>query len=176
MKNVPRKQQEDLRNNVQAHNRFEPMSKKKEEAIPVNALVGQWEPIILTMDSGAGNNVAPRNAFPWIALEPNDDSRAGKYYLAANGKRVYVLGEKVVTLRMPDGRIKKMRFQIADVTRVLVSIGKVTQAGNDVTMSAKGGKVVDKLGNEYNMELENGVYVMKCELEKATQRFLGQAQ
>ena len=128
----------------------------------INSLVGNWESLVLTMDSGAGNNVAPRDAFPWAKLEPNDDSRAGKYYLAANGKKVYVLGEKVITMKMEDGVVKRIRFQIADVTRILVSVGKVTKAGNQVVMEKKGGKVIEPNGRQFNMEMENGVYIMKC--------------
>jgi hypothetical protein len=127
----------------------------------MNGKTEYWEPLLLTMDSGAGNNVAPKNAFPWIKLQPNADSRAGRYYVAANGKKVYVLGEKVVTIKTTCGKIKKMRFQIADVTRILVSIGKVTEAGNEVVMKKKGGKIVDASGAEFEMTMENGVYVME---------------
>ena len=54
-----------------------------------------------------------------------------------------------------------MRFQIADVTRILVSIGKVTEAGNEVIMKKKGGKIIDASGAEFEMQMENGVYVME---------------
>ena len=55
---------------------------------------GKWEPVELTIDSGAGNNVAPKSAFPWLPIEPNENSKSGRYYVTANGKKVYVLGEK----------------------------------------------------------------------------------
>ena len=133
----------------------------KEKDTEINNLSGVWEPITLTIDSGAGNNVAPKNAFPWIKLQENDDSRSGRFYTTANGKRVYVLGEKVVTIKTTEGVIKKMKFQIADVTRILASVGKITGAGNDVIMQKNGGKIKDKNGKAIEMEIENGVYVVK---------------
>jgi hypothetical protein len=131
----------------------------------VSALTGEWEEITVTADSGAGNNVAPRKSFPWIPLQPNDDSRAGRYYIAANGKKVYVLGEKIVTLRMPNGKLKRMRFHIADVTRILASVGKITDAGNEVRMRKSGGEIVDPKGEKFPMQIENGVYVIKCQVK-----------
>ena len=75
---------------------------------------------------------------------------------------MYVLGEKVITVMLEGGIAKKMRFQIADVTRILVSVGKVTKAGNQVIMEKDGGKVVDANGAQFSMEMENGVYIMRC--------------
>ena len=143
---------------VKTENRFNELKEKETE---INNLTGAWEPITLTIDSGAGNNVAPKNAFPWIKLQENDDSRSGRFYTTANGKRVYVMGEKVVTIKTMEGVIKKMKFQIADVTRILASVGKITGAGNEVLMQKNGGKIKDTNGKDTEMEIENGVYVVK---------------
>ena len=137
----------------------------KLEIGPVMALGGTWEAITVTADSGAGNNVAPKDAFPWIKLEENDDSRNGRYYTTANGKRVYVLGQKTIVIKTKEGIMKTMVFQICDVTRILASVGKIMKAGNDVLMSKKGSKVIDAKGREIAMEMENGVFVIKCHVK-----------
>jgi hypothetical protein len=124
-----------------------------------------WEPITITVDSGAGNNVAPKNAFPWAKLEENEDSRRGRYYTTANGKRVYVLGQKTITVRTANGKMKRMTFQIADVTRILASVTKIAKAGNRVTMSKDENVIVDTKGEKIDMMIENGVYVVKCEVK-----------
>ena len=68
-------------------NRYEQLSNanQKEE---LNSIAGTWEPVSITIDSGAGNNVAPKTAFPWVPLQDNEDSRNGRFYTTANGKRV----------------------------------------------------------------------------------------
>ena len=67
---------------------------------------------------------------------------------------------KIVEVRMQNGTSKKIRFQIADVSKILVSVSKVTAARNKVTMRDDGGEITDKEGNTFNMVKRNGVYVM----------------
>ena len=88
----------------------------------------------------------------------------------ASGRRVYVLGEKVITVKSASGLIKKMKFLIADVTRILASIGKITKAGNEVKMKKDGGEIIDRGGGSIEMELENGVYVIRCWAKKDGQQ------
>ncbi len=111
---------------------------KYHEINTINNDSNRWESIELTIDSGAGNNVAPNSVFPWIPLQANEKSRLGRYYITANGKKVYVLGEKVVPMKMKDGKMKKIRFQIADVTKILVAVSKIAEADNKITMHKDG--------------------------------------
>ena len=152
---------------VVIQNKFEELKSKEGESAEVNNLIGTWEPIVVTVDSGAGANVAPKDAFPWIELQENDDSRSGRYYTTANGKRVYVLGEKTIIITSKEGVVKKMKFQIADVTRILASVRKITKAGNKVTMHKTGGLIKDVGGSEIEIEIENGVYVVKAHVKNS---------
>jgi hypothetical protein len=138
------------------------VNKKGKEVEEINSMTGTWEPITITIDSGAGNSVAPRHAFPSVELQQNEDSRNGRYYTTANGKKVYVLGEKNVVIKSKEGVVKKMKYQICDVTRILGSVGKITKAGNEVNLNKTGGKIIDGNGDEINVEIENGVYVVKA--------------
>ena len=72
-----------------------------------------------------------------------------------------MLGEKTIAIKSKEGVTKKIKFQMADVTRVLASVGKIASAGNQVIMSKQGGVIKDKDDNVINLELENGVYVVK---------------
>ena len=153
---------EKLREKSEKVDKARKLSAAKAEKVSMMNWQGEWEPIVITVDSGAGNNVAPRNAFPWARLEPNDDSRAGRYYTTANGTKVYVLGEKTIVIRTIEGILKKMKFHIADVSRILASVGKIMEAGNDSIMSLKGSRIVDERGEAISMEMENGVFVIRC--------------
>ena len=177
---TPKKQVKDNKPDIKTENQFDGLRekenairiemdklKKKEQEIQseINSFTAHWEAITVTVDSGAANNVAPKNAFPWVKLEENDDSRNGRYYTTANGKRVYVLGEKTVTIRSKEGVIKKIKFQICDVTRILASVSKIAKADNTVTMKKNGGVIKDLKGNEMEIEIENGVYVIKASIK-----------
>ena len=156
------------KNTVNTKNKFEELGEKEitgekvKESADINSITGTWEPITITIDSGAGNNVAPKLAFPSVEMQQNEDSRNGRYYTTANGKPAYVLGEKVVLIRSKEGALKKMKFQMCDVTRVLGSVSKITKANNEVNLDKTGGKIVDGNGDEIKVEIENGVYVVKA--------------
>ena len=78
---------------------------------------------------------------------------------------MYVLGQKAIIIRTKEGILKTMVFQIADVTRILASVGKIMNAGNDAIMSRKGSKIVDVKVKEIGMEMENGVFVIRCHVK-----------
>ena len=52
---------------------------------------------------------------------------------------------------MADGKMKEIRFQIADVTKILVAVSKIAEADNSVNMHRDGGMLMDKKGNKYEM-------------------------
>ena len=100
-------------------------------------------------------------------MQQNEDSKNGRYYTTANGKPVYVLGEKIVLIKSKEGVTKKMKFQICDVTRVLGSVSKIAKANNEVNMDKAGGKISDSNGDEIKIEIENGFYVVKAFVKAA---------
>ena len=55
--------------------------------------------VIMTVESGAADNVVPRDAFPEVPLKQNHWSKTGKYFLTANGAKVYIHGAKTLLAR-----------------------------------------------------------------------------
>ena len=64
-----------------------------------------WVPPKATVDSGAADNVLPREAFTDIPTTERDNSRTGKYFLTASRDKVYVYGEKHLVVRAQEGQL-----------------------------------------------------------------------
>ena len=78
----------------------------------------------ITVDSGAADNVTPVDSFPEVPLRSNHYSKSGKYFLTANRQKVYIKGEKTVLVRTKENQLRKMTFQVADVSKTLLSCKK----------------------------------------------------
>ena len=125
---------------------------------------GEWQAVEVTMDSGAADNVCPVTAFPGIPLVPNRNSQQGKYYLAANRQKVYVLGEKSVVMRTQEGQLRRITFQVCKVGKILISCGKAVEAGNEVIMSRLNSRVISPTGESTALALKNGVFTMMVQV------------
>ena len=106
-----------------------------------------WNCVECVLDSGAADSVCPRSMCPWFAVEDSEASRAGVYYTAANGGKLFNLGQTHVPIAMEDGVRTMATFQVADVSRPLMSVGRVCAMGNRVIFGA---------GSGYILNIENG--------------------
>ena len=121
------------------------------------------EEVSITIDSGASNSVAPIGEFPGVPLQPSNGSRLGKMFVTADGTRIPNLGEKTVKLKMADGGIRSIKFQIADVNKILLSVDRLTRAGHKVVFSSNDPHIVDKSGKKIAMTSAGGIYTMSAE-------------
>ena len=80
---------------------------------------GEWEKIEVTADSGAADMVGPPIVAEAFKVNQTDASRNGKYYLAANGERIYNEGEKKLQGYPQEGTPLKMTMQVAMFTMFL---------------------------------------------------------
>ena len=81
------------------------------------------------VDSGAAENVMPRSMFPEIGIRQKERSKNGKGFKGPGGENIKNYGQQVMSVRTPEGFVRKSTWQVADVRRPLVS---AIQAGNDL--------------------------------------------
>ena len=90
-----------------------------------------WRTVTAVVDSGAEETVAPPGLFPG-KVEASPMQRAGGRYRAANGARIPNLGQQLASFKTPEGHGCSLRFQIAGVERLLISVSQLARTGHRV--------------------------------------------
>ena len=76
----------------------------------------------ITADSGAGDPVIPRRMVNVRKIVPSAGSKRGLHYVSATNHRIPNVGEANLEFETSEGFSEKIRFQVADVNKVLLSI------------------------------------------------------
>jgi len=111
--------------------------------------------VTVTADSGAGNHIVNKLDIGAYnkRVEPSPASRAGKGFVAANDHRIPNEGQ--VTLRLqgeePDDEVVNSVFQVAEVNRPLMSIGRICDQGHRVCFDSEKAEVICKKTNKVVM-------------------------
>ena len=118
----------------------------------------------VVLDSGAGAHVANAKLLPGYTPSPSALSRAGAAFLAADGGRIENQGEIEVHMVANDGSGRrhdlKAKYQVADVTRALLSVGIVYDAGMACQFHKDWAKVKDAGGQEMmHFNRKHGLYI-----------------
>ena len=174
----------------------EPLSQEAEENVPQNkrtrrwggklgALVEivpegmnsveeqEWEEMEMAVDSGATETVVGENMLPGVETKAGEASRRGVQYEVANGERIDNLGEKQFTCVGDEGYECNMKAQVCDVNKALLSVRRLTQAGNRVVFDTNGGYIENLgTGEKMHMREQGGMYVLKLWVRRS---FQGQA-
>ena len=100
--------------------------------------------------------------FPRMKIEQTEDSKNGKEYTAANGGKIKNEGQKIIPFTTTvEGQELKMKVQIAEVTRMLISASKVANAGNIVNLDAKNPHIKNiKTGKETKVRHKNDMFLL----------------
>ena len=152
-------------------NRFTPLKEtvdaideeegRGEEIMTVMEKKGEWVRLSATVDSGASNSVAPPALFPHVKLEESDGSKRGQHYVAANGSHIQNEGKKCVVFRTNENVSRRITFQCAKVTKPLISVDKMTEAGYDVILSKSDPRIVhSRTGEVTRLRREKGVFIL----------------
>ena len=119
-----------------------------------------WHQIEVVLDSGAAVSVCPKDMCPQFAMEDFEASKAGVYYTGANGGKLINPGQTHVTVALHNGARALVTFQVADVSRPLVSVSKVCEMGNRVVFGANGGYILNlETGAATQFVKKDGIYV-----------------
>ena len=97
-------------------------------------------------------------------------SKAGAAFLVADGGRMKNYGEVKLNLMSPDSQGEAHRitskFEVADVTRALWSVGLICDSGLDVKFTSKRAWVLDPSGKELCVfHRTNGLYIADVRIE-----------
>ena len=123
----------------------------------------------VALDSGSVVHVCSAADALGYKLEPSPGSKRGQKFIMGDGGRTANLGQKALNLTDPsigkENEIKSI-FQIAKVTRPLMSVGKICDEGMSVTFDKNVALVVDKGGRTVcKFERQaGGLYVAKLRL------------
>ena len=121
---------------------------------------GRYVKLTCTSDSGAGESVLPCDWFPEISAERSEESSTT--YASANGSILPNKGKKSLKGFTDEGKRMQMNWQLADVTKPLASIGRLTDKGHRVVFDNSedgGGYILHKDTNtRTKMRKANGTY------------------
>ena len=121
----------------------------------------------VALDSGAVIHVCGPSDCPGYVLEESAGSKRGQEFAMGDGGTIPNLGQKSLNLMDTDaGRDLVSVFQIAAVTRPLMSVGKIYDEGHKVLFDATTAVVTDQGGSElWRFHRKGGgLYVAKMKL------------
>ena len=119
-----------------------------------------------TMDSGASQSVAPPEAAPGFEVKESEGSRRGQRYVAASGDRIPNIGEQVIKFKTAEGKLSKIKWQNAPVTKPLLSVSHICDSGHEVKFTKLGGVITNmKSGRTTAFRRKNNVYVLDMVIE-----------
>ena len=112
----------------------------------VNTADGEWQDVEfeVALDSGCTDNVCHPGDVPGYLVEASMGSRCGQGFLVGNGERVPNAGQAHLSLQT-DGEIQNnitSTFQVAKVSRPLMSVGRLCDVGMQVAFDKNQAKVI----------------------------------
>ena len=118
----------------------------------------KWVDIRATFETGAAGHVMPAERFPRVKL---DRTSATKKFVAANGDRIKVSGQKTIPFKSVKGVHRCKKIRSANVVKPLISTRKVVQAGNVVVLGEKNPHIRNNRdGTVIKLDVNNAVYTM----------------
>jgi hypothetical protein len=142
-----------------------------EPAGGLNAVVGEWEEIKFSVDSGATETVTPSSSPSCIPVTEGEAFKRGVGYEVANGVTIPNLGEKRFMAMTEQGTQKAMVAQVCEVNQGLLSVSKAVAAGNRVIFAPDqhGGSFIENMasGEKTWLRAEGGMYTLKMWVKRA---------
>ena len=114
------------------------------------------------MDSGASAPVAPPQMAPNVPVEPSPGSIRGQIYGTAGSEKINNLGQQHIQACTPDGTDTEVLFQVADISKPLISVSAICERGNRVIFGKSGGVIQNiQTGHETPSYRQNGIYILE---------------
>jgi hypothetical protein len=120
----------------------------------------------VALDSGSVVHVCSQDDCPGYMLAESPGSRRGQEFLMGDGGTIPNMGQSRLNLTDNGSDIESI-FQIAAVTRPLMSVGKICDEGHSVTFDSVMAVVRSKDGDELCRfhRKDGGLYVAKLTLK-----------
>ena len=139
------------------------------EAFDVNTVQTAYPHDEITIDSGAGKNVWPRERREGGKITPM--TRRVRL-TAANGQEMKVDGEKAIRFGA-DGKQCSMKFLVTEVKKPLAAVSSIVDEGNIVVFGpGPSGSFIQNCttGEKIIMQRKQGTYVMKVDFASGDRR------
>jgi hypothetical protein len=122
------------------------------------------------LDSGCTDNVCAPSDVPGYACEASAGSRAGQHFIVGNGARIPNKGQACLNLASSGDGPCDMRttFQIAAVSRPLMSVGRICDADLLVAFKKEKARIIDERNGRVVAEFARqpgGLYIAKLRLK-----------
>ena len=127
--------------------------------------VDGWKTVECILDSGTSESVCPASMAPLWPIDDSPGSLVGLHYLFASGGRIPNRGQQRLPIELGNGMRTHAIFQVADVSRPLVSVAKLAEAGKAVIFGCSGGVIRDlESGVDTPFERRDGIYIFKIKI------------
>ena len=127
--------------------------------------------VTITLDSGCCDHVADIIDIPGYQnhIQPSPGSRRGQNFVVGNGERLPNEGQIEVNMQANDDKEFFSVFQVAEVTRPLMSISRICEQGFVCVFDVNGAKVMNQQGETVcTFGRDGGLYTGKLKLKSPT--------
>ena len=136
-------------------------------------------PFPIIIDSGACASVMPTSWCNHVPTTETPQSKAGDFYRAANGNKIYHEGERVISMMTQEGSLRDMRFTVCDVAKALGSVSQMCKTGHRVVFNppwCSEGSYIEHAATGERMWLqeEGGLYVLRTKVAPEHRRIVRQ--
>ena len=144
-----------------------PITTDDADILPVAA----WEDVEIdvTLDSGCCEHVMDSSEAPGYLIGESPGSKRGQNFVVGNGQKVPNEGQMVLNLEtILGGKRKDIRstFQIAEVTRPLMSVSRICEHGFQCIFTKTEATIKDDQNNTVAVfQKQGGLYVTKMKLK-----------
>ena len=98
----------------------------------------------------------PRSLFPEIGIRATERSKNGQGFKRPRGEHTLNYGQQVMSVKAPEGFVRKSTWEVADVRRPLVSASHIIKAGNDLLIGKDEAFLVNRKKEEKSMLRKEG--------------------
>ena len=131
--------------------------------------------IICHRDSGVCAFVMPTTRSNHVLIQDTPQSKAGDFYRAANGNKIYHEGERIVSMMTQEGSLRDMRFTVCEVSKALGSVSQMCRTGHRVVFNppwSPSGSYIEHIdiGERMWLNEEGGLYVLKTKVAPSSRQ------
>ena len=146
-----------------------------ELAMSVASSSREWQAVDFAVDSGASETVIGEHVVSNVPTLPSAASSRGVKYEVANGDTIPNLGEKTLSCTTDaEGFTRHLKAQICEVSKPLMSVHRLVEAGHTVVFSPSGSYIED--GRTYErmwLKAEGGMFTVKLWVQPKPQTDAG---
>ena len=100
------------------------------------------------------------NVIPGIKMVESEGSKKGQNWWSASNHPIKNEGQKLIPFKTTCGKKRRIMFQIANVSKSLISVDALNETGHDVVLNKKNPRIICPNGEEIKLRRKNKVFVL----------------